>query len=276
MNSMNLSLKATFSLLLIFACLSGCNVIKPKPEIMPVPEVKSVLLTLKSRYDIVQTMRTLINLKIEQKGKSDEVRGYMNYAKPDKLSVYIMGPFNEPRVIASAVDDLLKLYFIAENELIQGQLTDNVMKDTFDLDIRVSDIKIAIFANPFLDGNTDNLKIESYGDEYVINRLSKQNGYKEEISILARNMAVNKWRIKNSEGKIIQEFSFSKYKEIGGVLRPLKAVVSHPIDSTTITIESVDPEINAKIDDDVFSLAIPDDAKVYQIIDLKKKESSQQ
>ncbi|MEK6734898.1 MAG: DUF4292 domain-containing protein, partial [Pseudomonadota bacterium] len=162
----------------------------------------------------------------------------------------------------------------AENELIQGQLTDNVMKDTFDLDIRVSDIKSAIFANPFLDGNTDNLKIESYGDEYVINRLSKK-GYKEEISILARNMAVNKWRIKNGEGKIIQEFSFSKYKEIGGVLRPLKAVVRHPIDSTTISIESVDPEINAKIDDEIFNLTIPDDAKVYQITDLKKKENPQ-
>jgi hypothetical protein len=258
--------------LLILVCLFGCNAIKPKPEFMPVPESKSMLLTLKSRYDLVQTMRTLINLKIEQKGKSDEVRGYMNYANPDKLSVSIMGPFNEPRVIASAVGDQLKLYFIAENELIQGQLTDNVMKDIFDLDIRVSDIKSAIFANPFLDGNTDNLKIESYGDEYVINRLSKQNGYKEEISILARDTTVNKWRIRNSEGKVVQEISFSKYKEIGGVLRPLKAIVSHPVDSATISIESVDPEINAKIDDEIFNLAVPDDAKLYQITDLKKKE----
>lgn len=257
-----------FLLLILFV---GCNVIKPKPEIMPTPDIKSMLIDLKSRYDLVQTMRTLISFRIEQKGKSDDVRGYMNYAKPDKLSIYIMGPFNEPRVIASAVGDSLKLYFVNENELIQGQLTDTVMKDIFDIDIRVSDIRSAIFANPFLDGNTENLSIESYGDEYLVKRPSSLEGWTEEINISAKGTTVNRWRIKDADGKIIQDISFSKYKVIGGIIRPLRATVIRPMDSTTISLESVNPEINVKIDDTAFDLAIPENAKVYQIVDLKSK-----
>ncbi|MGB9595794.1 MAG: LolA family protein [Candidatus Poribacteria bacterium] len=259
------------NILFLSLLLLGCNAIKPKPEVMPTPDVKSILLDLKSRYDLVQTMRTLVNFKMEYKGKSDEVRGYMNYVKPDKLSIYMMGPFNEPRVIASAVGDSLKLYFVNENELIQGQLTDTVMKDIFDIDIRVSDIRSAIFANPFLDGNTDDINIESYGDEYLIKRPSDQKGYTEEISIFAKDIAVNRWRIKDANGKIVQDISFSKYKVIGGIIRPLKATVSRPLDSTTISLESLNPEINVKIDDDVFSLSIPENAKIYQIVDLKNK-----
>ncbi len=261
--------KANILFLTIF--FLGCNAIKQKHEIMTTPDVKSILLDLKSRYDLVQTMRTLINFKIEHKGKSDEVRGYMNYAKPDKLNIYIMGPFNEPRVIVSAVGDLLKIYFVNENELIQGQLTDTVMKDIFDIDIRVSDIKSAIFADPFLDGNIDDLNIENYGDEYVIKRPSELKGFTEEISIQTKDITVNRWRIKDADGKITQDISFSKYRAIGGLIRPLKATVNRPLDRTTISLESVSPEINVKIDDDVFSFSVPENAKIYQIVDLKDK-----
>jgi len=252
--------------------LSGCAAINPKIQNIPPPDARSVLLTLKTRYDLAETMRTLVNFKLEHQGKTDEVRGYLSYAKPDKLSIFVMGPFNEPKVIATVVGESLKLYFVAENELIADQLTDSVMKALFNIDLRVSDIRSAIFANPFLDGNTDNLKIAGYGSEYVITRQSIQNGYGEEIYITAKDTTVNKWRIKDANSKLVQEIAFSKYREIGGILRPLKAVVYRPDDLTKITIESVDPEINIKLADDIFELSIPKDAKVYKISDLKNKE----
>ena len=255
--------------------LSGCATTKPDVNFPP-PDAQSVLLTLKTRYDLVDTMRTLINFKLEHKGKSEEVRGYLNYAKPDKLSIFVMGPFNEPRVIASVVGDSLRVYFVAENYLIEDQLRDTVMKDLFEVDLRVSDIRSAIFANPFLDGNTNNLKVEGYDDEYVVTRPSGQNSYNEEISMIAKNTTVNKWRIKNDTGKLIQEIDFSKYREIGGILRPLKVVVYRPDDLTRITIESVDPEVNVKLADDIFEFSIPKGTEVYKLSDLKKKDESSQ
>jgi len=258
-------------LFFLLIVLSGCATTKPDIN-LPLPDAKSALLTLKTRYDLVDTMRTLINFKLEHKGKSEEVRGYLNYAKPDKLSIFVMGPFNEPRVIASVVGDSLRVYFVAENYLVEDQLKDAVMKDLFDVDLRVSDIRSAIFANPFLDGNTNNLKIDSYDDEYVVSRPSEQNGNNEEISMIAKNTTVNKWRVKNDTGKLIQEIDFSKYREVGGILRPLKAVVYRPDDLTRITIESVDPEVNVKLADDIFEFSVPKGTNVYKLSDLKKKD----
>ncbi len=203
--------------------------------------------TLKTRYDLVNTMRTFINFRMESGGKREEVRGILNYEKPEKLSVYGMGPFNEPKVIALIVEQTLQIYFVAENELIKDELTDDILKRIFDIDLRISDIRSAIFANPFLDGNINDLKLENYQDEYVISRKSKDENYHEEILILTKGIVVDKWRIKNSQGEMIQEITFSKYKEVGGVLRPLKAMIYRPLDNTKISIESVNPEINIKL-----------------------------
>jgi outer membrane lipoprotein-sorting protein len=254
--------------------LSGCATTKPNIENIPTPDTRSVLLTLKTRYDLAETMRTLVNFKLENQGKTDEVRGFLNYAKPDKLSIFVMGPFNEPRVITTVVGESLRMYFVAENELIEDTLTDIVMKTLFNVDLRVSDIRSAIFANPFLDGNTDNLKIESYGNQYMITRPSGQNDYSEEILISAKDTTINKWRIKDASGKLIQEIAFSKYRDISGILRPLKAVVYRTDDLTKITIESIDPEVNVKLADDIFELSIPEDAKIYKLSDLKMKNPS--
>jgi outer membrane lipoprotein-sorting protein len=266
---MTQKLRSEVYILMAFVlCFVGCA-IKSKPEPMPPPDARSVLLTLKTRYDLVETMRTLVNFKVVSRGKGSEVRGYLNYAKPDKLSVYAMGPFNEPRVIAIAAGESLKIYFVVENELIDDQLKDEVMKDLLDIDLRISDIRSAIFANPLLEGNTKDLKLQTFGDEYVITRPSIREGCTEEISVLAKNTAVSKWRIKDADGKLVQEISFSKYREIGGILRSLKAVVYRPEDDTTITIESVDPELNVKLADDVFELSVPEGVEIYK---FKKKD----
>lgn len=270
---MNKKLRIEVYLLVSFMlCLIGCGT-KSNPQPLPPPDLQEILPTLKTRYDLVETMRTTINFKIDGQGKKGEVRGYLNYAKPDKLSVYAMGAFNEPRVIATIVGDSLKIYFVVENEIIDDKLNDEVMKDLFDIDLRISDIRSAIFANPFLDGNTKDLQIQAIDDKYIITRPSLREGCIEEITILAKNTAVSNWRIKDAEGQLVQEIAFSKYREIGGILRPLKAIVYRPEDLTKITIESADPELNAILADDTFELDVPKDAEIYK---FRKKEEIEQ
>ena len=264
-----------FYILLVCAVLlAGCATMKPDGESLIPPDIDSILANLKMRYDLVDTIRTLMNVKIESHGQKEELRGYLYYEKPDKLRVDGMGPFNEPKAIVLAVEKSFRIYFVAENELIMGELSDGVIKDVFDIDLRVSDVRSSIFANPFLDGNVDKIELESYGDEYLIHRSSAREGYREEISILARNEVVNKWRIMDSEGKVVQEITFSKYRKVGGILRPLKAVISRPADETRLSIESVNPEINVELSEMTFALPIPESAKVYQLSDLKENQDS--
>ena len=267
-----LKLKMCYLLSIFLCILSGCAM-RPGAESIPPPDVHSILATLKMRYDLVDSMRAWMNVGIESQGKKEEIREYFYYEKPDKLRVDAMGPFNEPRVVVLAVEKSFRIYFVAENELIDGDLSDGVIKDVFNVDLRVSDVRSSIFANPFLDGNVNELEIESYGDEYLVRRQSTRPDYREEISILARDIVVNKWRIMDAEGKMIQEITFSKYQKVGGILRPLKAVIHRPADGTRISIESTKPEINVKLAEMTFNLPIPEGAKVYQLSDLKKSQT---
>lgn len=253
--------------------LTGCAAIRPAPEVIPPPDINSILAELKMRYDLVDSMRTWMNVKIKSQGQEEEIREYFYYEKPDKLRVDAMGPFNEPKAVVLAVENSFRVYFVAENELLEGDLSDEVIKEIFDVDLRVSDVRSSIFANPFLDRNVNELEVESYGDEYLIRRPSTRPGCHEEISILARDLVVNKWRIMNAEGKLIQEITFSRYKEVGGILRPLRAIISRPSDGTQISIESFDPEVNVEMAEKTFSFPIPKGAKVYKISDLKERET---
>lgn len=257
----------------IFLCiLSGCTAIKPGAETATPPDTRSILATLKMRYDLVDSMRAWMNVSIESQGQKEEIREYLQYEKPDKLRVDAMGPFNEPKVIALVVERSFRIYFVAENELTMGDLSDEVIKEIFNVDLRVSDMHSSIFANPFLDGNVSELQVESYGDEYLIRRPSTRPDHREEISILARNEVVSKWRVIDSKSKVVQEITFSRYREVGGILRPLKAVIRRPADRTLISIESVNPEINVKLAETTFALPIPEGAKVYQLSDLKESQ----
>jgi len=245
--------------------LTGCAVMRPEAENATPPDINYILATLKTRYDLVDSMRTLMNVTIETPDQNGELREFLSYQKPDKLRIDVMGIFNEPKVVALAVGKSFRIYFVAENEVIKGDLSDGVIKDIFDVDLRVSDIRSSIFANPFLNGNVDDLEIKSYGDEYLIQRPSAHAGCREEISILARNVTVIKWRIMDADDNLIQEITFSGYKKIGMILRPLRAAIYRPVDGTRIFIESVNPEINVEMSEMTFSLPIPEGAKVYQL-----------
>ena len=253
--------------------LTGCAVMRPEAENATPPDINYILATLKTRYDLVDSMRTLMNVTIETPDQDGELREFLSYQKPDKLRIDVMGIFNEPKVVALAVGKSFRIYFVAENEVIKGDLSDDVIKDIFDVDLRVSDIRSSIFANPFLNGNLDDLEIKSYGDEYLIQRPSAHAGCREEISSLARNVTVIKWRIMDADDNLIQEITFSGYKKIGMILRPLRAAIYRPVDGTRIFIESVNPEINVEMSEMTFSLPIPEGAKVYQLSDMKKNRS---
>ena len=61
------------------------------------------------------------------------------------------------------------LYLINEEEVIFEPLEDQVLQEIFGVDLRVSDVRSAIFANPFLDGRTHELSLAYSGAKYVVN-----------------------------------------------------------------------------------------------------------
>jgi hypothetical protein len=209
-----------------------------------------------------------MNVKIETKNDKQEVREYLWYKRPDKLKIYALGALNEPKVVVLAVEESFTMFFIQEKKAIKAQLTDAVLTQIFNLDLRVSDVRNAIFANPFLDGNTENIQITHSSDEYLIQRPSLHEHHTEEITVNLTKDAegvVTNWKILDAKGDTIQETKFDDYREIGGILRPLKVTIHRPKEGTVLYFNSVQPEINSEFKDDVFRLEFPPGTEIQTL-----------
>jgi len=215
---------------------------------------------------MVETLKTQMNVTIETKNDQQEVREYLWYKRPDKLKIYALGALNEPKVVVLAVEESFTMVLIQEKKAIKAQLTDEVLRKIFNLDMRVSDVRNAIFANPFLDGNTKSIRLSHSGDKYLIQRPSLHENHTEEIIVTKdADFAVTNWKILDSEGNIVQDTEFDDYREIGGILRPLKVAIHRPAEETAISFNSIQPEINSEFKDDVFYLEFPQGTEIQNL-----------
>ena len=151
-----------------------------------------------------------------------------------------MGPLNEPRVVVIAARNQFLLYFVNEEEVILEPLEDQVLQRIFGVDLRVSDVRSAIFANPFLDGRTRELSLAHSGAKYVVTRPGIAAGQIEQITIFVRDTEpqVRDWEVRDANGTIIQRAKFSDYREAGGIFRPHEIEIERPIEKTQVCVEN--------------------------------------
>ena len=241
--------------------LTGCGGSAANFQLSPADAEKlnPILAELQLSYDLTSTLRILqLIVTIEEAGKKEEVRESLWYKKSetdgDLLHIQAMGPLNEPRVVAIAAQDQFLLYLVNEEEVIFEPLEDQVLQEIFGVDLRVSDVRSAIFANPFLDGRTRELSLAHSGAKYVVTRPGVVADQIEQITIFMRDSEpqVSDWEVRNSSGTTVQRAKFSDYREVGGILRPHKIEIERPIEKTRVMLKIVKPEINLDISDSKF------------------------
>ena len=241
--------------------LNGCGGAATNFQLSPADAEKlnPILAELQLSYDLTSTLRILqLIVTIEEEGKKEEVRESLWYKKSetdgDLLHIQAMGPLNEPRVVVIAARNQFLLYLINEGEVIFEPLEDQVLQEIFGVDLRVSDVRSAIFANPFLDGRTHELSLAYSGAKYVVTRPGIAAGQIEQITIFVRDTEpqVNDWEVRDATGTTIQRAKFSDYREVGGISRPHKIEIERPIEKTQVVLKIIKPEINLDINDSKF------------------------
>ena len=171
-----------------------------------------------------------------------------------------MGGFNEPRGVAIANQDenqfLLRL--LNEQRAYIGPLSDGVLREIFGIDLRVSDVLSAIFANPFLDGRTNDFtSVESSGTKFTITRAGVKAGHVETIILFVREdePRVTEWHIHDENGVLQQRAAFSDYREVSGILRPHKVEIERPLEQTRVAVNITKVELNVEINNSKFDVA---------------------
>ena len=263
-------------IVLFMLFLVGCGSPTANFRLSPADAEKlnPILDMLRVNYDLTSTLRMEMRVTIEEEGKKpEEVREYLWYKRSetdgDLLHIQAMGLYNEPRVIAVAAREQLLLRYHNENEAIIAPLADGVLQEIFGIDLRVSDVRSAIFANPFLDGSTKALSLAQSGVKYIVRRSSVKAGQIEEVTIFMRDSepTVRDWNIFDEDGAIFQKTRFSDYRDVGGILRPHKVEVQRPIEKTRVVLKVVKPEINLEINDTKFEFDrfLDEDTKIRSL-----------
>ena len=270
-----------FCLLLAFV---GCTGSTRPIELSPATraELDTILNTLQARYDLTGSLKiTRMMVMIEESEQREELRESLWYKRSENggelLHIQALGGMNEPRGIAIANQDKNQflLHLVNEQKAYVGPLSDGVLREIFGIDLRVSDVLSAVFANPFLDGRTaDFISVESSGAKFVIKRPGVQTGYVETITLFIREdePRVTEWHIHNESGMLEQHATFADYREVSGILRPHKVEIERPLEHTRVAVKIAKVELNVEIKDSKFDPApfLVEDIEIIPLSELRK------
>ena len=248
--------------LLVLITIIGCSV--KTSDINPLPVEMSQfaphLETLQERYDLTDSLKTTKMMVTIQEAdrKPEELRELLWYKKSEDggelLHIQALGAFNDTKGIAIANRDQFLLVLPDEREGYSGELSDGILQKIFGIDLRVSDVLSAIFANPFLDGRTEKLKITNSGQKFVVNRLGVEDGHTETIALLVKEGEpyVTEWHINDKDKVLQQSVVFSDYREVDGILRPHKVEIKRPLEKTRVVVKMTKVQLNVEIPDSKF------------------------
>ena len=244
----------------IVGCISSTTTVELSPATQT--ELDAILNTLQVRYDLTGSLKTTrMMVTIEEGERREELRELMWYKKSENggelLHIQAMGPYNETRGVAIANEDKnqFALALLNEQKTYLGPLSDGALREIFGIDLRVSDVLSAIFANPFLDGRTaDFTSVESSGAKFVITRPGVQAGHVETITLFIREdePRVTEWHIHDETGTLEQRATFGDYREVSGILRPHKVEIERPLEQTRVAVKLAKVELNVEISDSKF------------------------
>ena len=243
-------------------------------------EVEGILNTLQARYALTDSLKiTQMAVTIEEGEQREEIRESLWYKKSDKggelLLIQALGPINEPRAVAIANQDenQFVLALLNEERTYHGPLSDGALREIFGVDLRVSDVLSAIFANPFLDGRTGNfISVESSGAKFTITRPGIKAGHVETVTLFVREdePRVTEWQIHDENGTLQQRATFSDYREVSGILRPHKVEIERPPEQTRVAVNIAKVELNVEIKDSKFDAArfLSEDFEIIPLSEL--------
>ena len=249
-------------LTIVVGCVRSTTTVELSPATRA--ELDAILNTLQARYDLTGSLKiTRMMVKIEEGERSEELRELLWYKKSENggelLQIQALGPINEPRGIAIANQDKNQflLALLNEQKAYVGTLSDGALREIFGVDLRVSDVLSAIFANPFLDGRTaEFISVERSGAKLTITRPGVQDGYIETITLFIRDgePRITEWHIHDENGTLQQRAAFSDYRKVSGILRPHKVEIERPLDQTRVAVKIAKVELNVEIKDSKFDI----------------------
>lgn len=252
----------------IFAALNGCGggtVFAP----MEREAFQDALADLDVRWRQMESMRTQMTVKVNDPSGSQEVRGLLHFKTPDSFRFSALSPAGSPVAVMVASERQLTEIYIRSNTAVRGSLSDARLKRLFEMDVRVSDIRRAIAANPFIGAPFTEGNLRRTEDEAVLNRPMESTGGEEEIRLKWINgePVVTEWKQRAADGGETLAIRFWNYRSVGGLLRPMDVSIERKPEQVRMRFHATDPQVNVELNPSQFQHRLPPGARTIWVND---------
>jgi len=259
------------SFLIIVTCVivllgfyyEGCVPSKPSEEAEILP-VERLVKRLEANRRRVKNFEGTGTLTLVSQQLNTTATFKIAIQKPDSIYLTIMGPFGIEIAQSLVTKDGFQFYDALHNNLYKGDISDDVLKSIFKINLPFQDLLNSFVGSVSLADRLYNnpTKFEVHYDNYIMtytDSLKKTNAI---YKIGIKDLGITEYTLSDLKERSTLEAVYNKFKIFETVAVPYSIEVKNLKDKQTLTIDYKKIEVNKKSVN--LQMDIPEDANVIK------------
>ena len=243
--------------------INGCVPSKPTEEVEILPSER-LLNKLEANRRRIRNFEGTGTLSIKSSILNNSATFRIVVSKPDSVFLTIMGPFGIEIAQALVTEKNFIFYDALQNTAYKGEVSDDILKQIFKIDLSFSDLMDAFVGSVNL---TKNLykqpsSYEVIYDKYVLTYNDSIAGNVSKYEVDVRNLGITNYILMREGIKPFLEGNYTKFDLIESVPIPSHIEVQNKAQNQAITIDYRSMSANKK---NIFiDFNIPADAEIIK------------
>jgi hypothetical protein len=249
------------TLIILSLFYSGCIPSKPTEDIEILPSERLINKLEVNRRKIRNFEGSgILEIKSGRIDNSANFRVIM--LKPDSIYITIYGPFGIELAQALVTDENYIFYDAMENTAYEGEVTDDILKEIFKINLSFSELIDAFVGSVNLTTNLykqpDYYNVET--DKYVLTYSDSAKGLTTIYKVDIRELSITDYLLNSFDGSVNIEGKYSDFELVENVLVPFSIVIQNKLNEQKLSIDYKNIVANKKGLNIDFS--VPDDATI--------------
>jgi outer membrane lipoprotein-sorting protein len=257
------SLILLLSIYLIILFISGCVPSKPteEVEILPAERLVNKLEANRRRIKSFEGTGTLV---VQSSNAENKASFETSLIKPDSLYLTILGAFGIQLAQTLVTTDNFIFYDDLHNTAYQGQLSEDVLKNIFKIDLPFSDIIDAFVGSVNLTKHLykQPTKYSVEYDKYTLTYVDSTTNFTSIYKIDIRSLGITSFQVIDPNGDIALDCKYSDFDYIENVAVPYTIDVQNAKEGQSVSIKY--KKIRANAADISIDFKVPDDATIIK------------
>ena len=241
----------------------GCVPSKPTEDVELLPSER-LINKLEANRRKIKNFEGIGVFEIESDQYNNSANFQIIMQKPDSIYFSVLGPFGIELAQALVTKEDYVFYDAIQNTAYQGNVTDDILRNIFKIDLSFSDLLDAFIGSvnltPNLYKQPNNYLVD--GEQYVLTYVDKDNELTSVYRVDIRQLGITNYTLTSDDKTVDLEGKYSKFELIENVAIPFSIEISNKVQNQEVKIRYKNIIANSKGLKVKFKL--PDDAEIIE------------